>query len=429
MKIRKINSSDRLEILKGDLYAYSRWTNHDLPRSHLTAINPEEVLVAEIDGKIAAALQCFHFQQSVRGVLKPMGGIGGVWTYPEYRNQGCVNALMKAAFLEMRMRGICVSMLTPFKESFYGAMGYAIANSTNEITIPIHSLSNYLKLANQANWSCDRLAATEVKDLVANFLYENLRSQVLQPHNHASNHAQNHGLVITNFNYDQWWHLHRNKLCVVIKRDRQPVALAIYAIDSSGNLPMCDRQIEISSIFWTDSQSRDRLFQFFANHRDQIHSLKMPVPLDVNIHKWLNNAGQLKSTITAPWMVRVIDIVEALNGLSIGLSTNGEPSNFGFTFSLSDPHCIWNEGVFGVSVSEKKEDRGKLTVKRYGIGDFPNLAIDFRATIVGISALVYGTQGINELLAQQWITDIKPEVSEQIETYFPPCLIYNPFKF
>ena len=427
MKIRKINSSDRLEILKGDLYAYSRWTNQDLPRSHLTAINPEEVLVAEIDGKIAAALQCFHFQQSVRGVLKPMGGIGGVWTYPEYRNQGCVSALMKAAFLEMRMRGICVSMLTPFKESFYGAMGYAIANSTNEITVPIQALSSYLKLANQklanqANWSCDRLPATEVKDLLANFLYENLRSQVLQPHSHASNH----GLVITNFNYDQWWHLHRNKLCVVINRIyRQPVALAIYAIDSSGNLPMSDRQIEISSIFWTDMESRDRLFQFFANHRDQIHSLKMPVPLDANIHKWLNNAGQLSATMTAPWMVRVIDIVEALNGLSI----NCESSTFAFTFSLNDPHCIWNEGVFGVSVSDKKENRGNLTVKRYGIGDFPDLAIDFRATVAGISALVYGTQAIDELIYQQWITDIKLEVRQQLEAYFQPCLIYNPFKF
>jgi predicted acetyltransferase len=176
-------------------------------------------------------------------------------------------------------------------------------------------------------------------------------------------------------------------------------------------------------------ESRDRLFQFFANHRDQIHSLKMPVPLDVNIHKWLNNAGQLSSTITSAWMVRVIDIVEALNGLSISLSTNGEPSNFGFTFSLSDPHCIWNEGVFGVSVSDKKEDRGKLTVKRYGIGDFPDLAIDFRATIAGISALVYGTQAIDELIYQEWITDIKPEVSQQLEAYFQPCLIYNPFKF
>lgn len=148
---------------------------------------------------------------------------------------------MKSAFLEMRMRGICVSMLTPFKESFYGALGYAIANSTSEINIPIASLSHYLKLPTQSNLFCDRLPATEVRDILSNFLYENLRSQTLQPHSH--------GMAITNFNYEQWWHLHRQKLCVLVKRDRQLVALAIYAIDSSGNLPMSDRQIEISSIF------------------------------------------------------------------------------------------------------------------------------------------------------------------------------------
>jgi len=409
MKIRKINNNERLEILKGDLYAYSRWTNQDLPRSHLTAINPEEILAAEIDGKIVAALQCFSFQQSVRGSLKPMGGIGGVWTYPEYRNQGCVKALMKSAFLEMRMQGICVSMLTPFKESFYSALGYVIANSTHKVNIPIASLSNYLKLPNQANCYCDRFDATQAKDILANFLYENLRSQTLLPHSH--------GLAITNFSYEQWWHLHRQKLCVVVKRDRQPVAIAIYDIDSSGNLPMSDRKIEISSLFWKDIESRDRLLQFFASHRDQIHSLKMPVPLGTNVHKWLNDAGKLQSSMTEPWMVRVIDIVEVLNGLPIEC----EP----FTFMLSDPHCIWNEGVFGVS----SNNRGQITVKRYGNGDFQDLAIDFRATIEGISALIYGTYAIAELVQKQWITEINPSTSELLEKWFTPCVIYNPFNF
>ena len=414
MKIRKINNNERLEILKGDLYAYSRWTNQDLPRSHLTAINPEEILVAEIDGKIVAALQCFNFQQSVRGSLKPMGGIGGVWTYPEYRNQGCVKALMKSAFLEMRMQGICVSMLTPFKESFYSALGYVIANSTHKVNIPIASLSNYLKsnylkLPNQANLLCDRFDATQAKDILANFLYENLRSQTLLPHSH--------GLAITNFSYEQWWHLHRQKLCVVVKRDRQPVAIAIYDIDSSGNLPMSDRKIEISSLFWTDIESRDRLFQFFASHRDQIHSLKMPLPLGTNVHQWLRDAGKLQSSMTEPWMVRVIDIVEVLNGLPIEC----EP----FTFMLSDPHCIWNEGVFGVS----SNNRGQTSVKRYGNGDFQDLAIDFRATIEGMSALIYGTYAIAEIVQKQWISEINPSTHELLEKWFTPCVIYNPFNF
>lgn len=408
MKIRKINNNERLDILKGDLYAYSRWTNQDLPRSHLSAINPEEVLVAEVDGKIAAALQCFSFQQSIRACIKPMGGIGGVWTYPEYRNQGCVKALMKSAFLEMRMQGICVSMLTPFKESFYRALGYAIANSTNEVNIPIASLSSYLKLPKQAIWQCDRLSATEVKDILLNFLHENLRSQTLMPHSH--------GIAITNFTYEQWWHLHRQKLCVLVKRDRQTVAMAIYAIDSSGNLPMIDRQIEISSIFWTDIESRDRLLHFFASHRDQIHSLKMPVPIGTNVHAWLTNAGKLPSTMTEPWMVRVIDVVEALNGLPMDC----EP----FIFAISDPFCIWNEGVFGVN-----SDRGRLTVKRYGNGDFQDLAIDFRTTIAGISALIYGTSAIEELVQKQLITDLNADTYQLLEKWFTPCVIYNPFKF
>lgn len=45
------------------------------------------------------------------------------------------------------------------------------------------------------------------------------------------------------------------------------------------------------------------------------------------------------------------------------------------------------------------------------------------------SLLNRGTQAIDELIYQQWITDIKPEVRQQLEAYFQPCLIYNPFKF
>ncbi|MBD2178056.1 GNAT family N-acetyltransferase [Pseudanabaena sp. FACHB-1998] len=411
MKIRKIDKNERLEILKGDLYAYSRWTNQDLPRSHLTAINPEDVLAAEIDGKIVAALQCFSFQQSLRGIIKPMGGIGGVWTYPEYRNLGCVKALMKSAFLEMRMRGICVSMLTPFKESFYENLGYAIANSLNEVTIPISALTDYLKLpcvANgAANWSCDRLPATEARDILINFLDNSLRSQTLQPHDH--------GVAITKFAYEQWWHLHRQKLCVVIKRDRQPVSIAIYAIDSSGNLPMSDRQIEISSIFWTDLESRDCLLNFFATHRDQIGKLKMPMPISANLHTWLKDAGKLSSTLSEPWMVRVVDIVEALHDLPIWC----EP----FTFALSDPYCSWNESLFGVS-----SNRGQLRVKRYNL-EVQERAIDFRATIAGISALIYGTYEIEELVHKKWITDLTTDTYELLENSFTPCVIYNPFKF
>jgi len=69
-----------------------------------------------------------------------------------------------------------------------------------------------------------------------------------------------------------------------------------------------------------------------------------------------------------------------------------------------------------------------LTVKRYN-GDVQNIAIDFHATIAGISALLYGTYAIAELVHKQWITNLNPVTYALLENAFTPCVIYNPFKF
>ena len=89
--------------------------------------------------------------------------------------------------------------------------------------------------------------------------------------------------------------------------------------------------------------------------------------------------------------------------------------------------CSRNEGVFSVD-----GDRGSLTVTRHKgnqhKGD-QDLAIDFRATIAGISALIYGTCAIDDLIHKQGITDLNPAIYALLETSFTPCVIYNPFKF
>ncbi len=193
--------------------------------------------------------------------------------------------------------------------------------------------------------------------------------------------------------------------------------MAIYSIDSSSNQPMRDRCIEISSIFWTDLASRDRLLQFFASHRDQIHSLKMPLPLGTNLHNWLGDTDILESKLSAPWMIRIVDVVGALHGLEIAC----EP----FTFAVTDPHCSWNDGIFQISSAQNYP---QITVKRCN-GDLTNVAIDFHTTIAGISALIYGTEAIDQLVHKQWITEISAVTRQKLEKCFMPCLIYNPFKF
>ena len=79
-------------------------------------------------------------QQSVRGVLKGMGGISMVCTFPEARMKGYVRSIMQSAFLEMKETGLSVSMLEPFRETFYVRLGYVPAYEKFRLKAPLDGL-------------------------------------------------------------------------------------------------------------------------------------------------------------------------------------------------------------------------------------------------------------------------------------------------
>ncbi|MEE3716738.1 GNAT family N-acetyltransferase [Tumidithrix elongata RA019] len=418
MEIRKIDLAERDEILRGDRYAYSQWFHQEFKVSQLGTINPDDVFVAAIAGKIAAALQNFRFRQSVRGIVKPMGGIGGVWTYPEYRNQGCVKNLIKAAFIEMKTKGICVSMLQPFKESFYAAFGYVTANANLELKVPIQALRHYLSQNSLSpassepidRWQWERQPASDLKDPILAFISS------LPPQQH-------HGLAIPGLTYEQWCLWYRHKICVSVKHNGETLAIALYSIDSRTAKEGGTRCIDIYAMFWKNLEARDRLMAFFANHRDQIDYVTMSVPANSHFHTLFRDAPHPIEAIVShqPWMVRVIDVSEALRDLPA-------PAIGEVAIAVSDPLCAWNQGVFILRSQE-----GKLSVTRSD-----NSQPDLEATIEGISSLVYGTLPLEELLYKQCLKlpnpesnsiDTSNELSKVLLQWFPVVPIFNPFKF
>ncbi len=81
------------------------------------------------DGKkLAAALWYYPFQMQVAGTYQPMGGISMVATWPEYRDRQLAKQLMVAAQEQMRDESCALSVLLPFKYSFYERMGFAHAS-------------------------------------------------------------------------------------------------------------------------------------------------------------------------------------------------------------------------------------------------------------------------------------------------------------
>ncbi len=69
-------------------------------------------------------------RQNIRGTVLPMAGVAGVATHPLARRRGLVRTLLNQLLEEMRDDGTPVSVLYPFRTSFYARFGY--------VTLPQH---------------------------------------------------------------------------------------------------------------------------------------------------------------------------------------------------------------------------------------------------------------------------------------------------
>jgi predicted acetyltransferase len=402
MEIRKIELDECAELLRGFDYAFYEWTGgRAIAADEANLINPNDVLAVFVNGKLASALLNYKFQQSIRGVVKGMGGIGGVWTYPEYRTQGFARDLLKAAFCEMHELGMATSMLIPFKDSFYANFGYVTSNANLEVKAPISALGHTLHPEIPGNWHVERVNAISVKDEFLVFML------ALAPQLH-------HGITLpVNVTDAQWQDLMAKYLCVKIEQDGQLAAIAIYGINSNFRAALGDRLINIRHMYWKSLDARTKLFGFFASHRDQVRHISMDLPLGANFYQWFQNLTdpcETKVGINA-YMVRVVDVERAIADLPAHLEGK-------VTMAITDPFCNWNNDSFTIF-----NQAGKLTAKR------TQAQPDAITTIQGISALVYGTLSTEEIEYRHWLTISNPQVRTILDSWFPSMPIYSTFRF
>jgi predicted acetyltransferase len=405
MEIRKIESDECTELLRGFEYAFYEWTGGAIAPDEANVINTNDVLAIFVNGKLASALLNYKFQQSIRGVVKGMGGIGGVWTYPEHRAQGFARELVKAALSEMHKLGMATSMLIPFRDSFYANFGYVTSNANLEVKAPIAAIGHTLRAEIAGNWQVERVKAGNVKDEFLAFMLK------LAPQQH-------HGITLPVHMTDaQWQELMEKYLCVKIERDRQLAAIAIYGINSDFRALSGDRLINIRHMYWVDLDARTKLFGFFASHRDQVRHISMDLPLGFNFYQWFQNLTdpcETKVGINA-YMVRVVDVEAAIADLPAHLEGK-------VTIAITDPLCDWNNRTLTIYNQD-----GKLTTKR--IAQPIKAQPDAIATIQGISALVYGTLNIAEIEYRNWLTISNPQVRSTLTNWFPTMPIYSTFRF
>jgi predicted acetyltransferase len=94
-----------------------------------------DVRVGELDGQIVASLVLYPLAAWVRGQTVRFTGIGSVAVSPEHRRRGVAETLMKSALREMRQRGDALSMLYPWRGSYYRKFGYGVVEVVHQLAV------------------------------------------------------------------------------------------------------------------------------------------------------------------------------------------------------------------------------------------------------------------------------------------------------
>jgi predicted acetyltransferase len=398
MELRPLTTKDMTQVIKLHQYAYGFWSDQEVQESDFQHIIPENSFGAFEDGKLQSVLTIMKVQQSIRGILKPMGGLSMVCTLPEARLKGYIRALMDHAFIDMHKSGIAVSMLEPFRDTFYARFGYIQSNDFFRLSVPLNGLRVPSKNEIDDDWTFERVTSLEAKAPYLQFIQD---FALRKYHGYAFN---------PQISEAEWTYRNKNRQFVFVQHRGTTKALARYR--TKGYMHFEESQLIIDEMYWQDLESQVALFYYLGTHRDQIKKLQLRLPYGEHFQHWfVDLLDWIEIKVWNPWMIRLIDVEAALTGLPAPVE--GE-----LIFALKDSHCPWNSRLYHV-ISDGKQLQVETTSKT------PSLTL----TIEGVSALVYGTNTLDVLEFQGWVKELDSSTRNLLDAWFPPLLLYNPYTF
>ncbi|MFX1319081.1 MAG: enhanced intracellular survival protein Eis [Promethearchaeota archaeon] len=398
MEIRKLTKEDMINVIKLHQYSYGFWTDQDVRDEDHNFMIPENSIGLFENDTLVSVATIMRTQQSIRGILKGMGGLSMICTNPENRMKGYVRSIMQSAFLEMKETELSVSMLEPFRESFYTHLGYAPACDKFRLKAPMSGLRVPSDSMIGDEWTVERLPGHEAKELYMTFIKAFALTKF---HGYAYNPS---------IRDEEWRRRNKDHHYVFIKKAGKVEALARYTL--KGYMHFEQGELTIREMYWRSLQAQAVLFNFLGKHRDQIQTIHMILPYGTDFQHWFEHLQDwIEIKVWHPWMVRVIDAKEALKGLPV--STDGE-----LILTLTDSQCGWNNGTYLL-----KSTNDQLDVS------MTKRSAQLETSIQGLSALVYGTHSIEALEYNGWIKGISDSTRKLIHGWFPQLPLYNPYTF
>ena len=390
IKIRKLTEKNREEYRKLMRYAFETSKNNYENITYPSDKTPMNWHYGAFDNDLlVAGVGNIPFEIRLRSQDFKMYGVGGVASKPEYRNRGIIRDLMLIMFREMHENNIPVSVLYPFKFSFYEALGYKLVDENVFYQFKISDI-----ISKETDYHMKEVERIN-EDI--RIVYDN---------------------AILNFDYiakrpeiDYWRrHFKKNYKFICYNRN-QPIGYVILFFPKSflefedfEEYKHPDKTIFIREIFWLDLKAKQTIFNFLWSHRDQRKYLAGDFPTNEIIIDLLKTPRILERKIEDNSMLRIVDVKSVLENLKYPLA------DFSILFNIHDDFCSWNNGFFTLSSKENEV--------HVEFSDSSEKIVDLKIDIGYLAQLLVGYRTVKDLLDFGFVS-INNEKLDLLNKIFP----------
>lgn len=388
MQIRRGKPEDIEDVIELNRYSYAIPSDEDerMERCLKEIDVASEFFIVERNGKNRAHARMIPLEQNVRSTWKKMTGVSMVASAPETRRLGYVREIMLQSLRELKDEGYGVSMLYPFKDSFYASMGYVKMPPWYTLTFNPKNIA-YSKAP--ADYQIERVDAKEGWE------------ECEEIHDHVV--SQTHGAARrSKKRWDEHKIWYRDNLAIAYGPDSNPEGYIAYKIKGYGQFGDGTEvgTMNVHEMLWKSPNALKTLLRFISLHQDQVIEVKMPITsISQSYYHWINdiNVPEVKARFIT--MARIIDVQEALTGIPVD---NHESLAIG----VIDNHFDWNTQTFDV-----KSREGKLLVEPEG-----ETEPDIRMSIGSLTALLYGSLSCTDLFELGMLKEKAPDF---LDDWFP----------
>lgn len=322
-KVIKMDKDDTEEMFQLAAYAFNAETN-EKRKARFRMIVEHSRNYGYISGDhLTSQVISTPFTVAFHGVSYQMAGIGCVSSYPEYRGQGGISAIMKQLLAELAENKVELAYLAPFSYPFYRKYGFEQL---------FEQISYTIKAADWPNIKASKGSMKRVS-------YEDAKKICQQIYAVLPDNQR--GAVIR----ESWWFDYsvgldeKNLFALYEDEQGRPQGYLIYQSSAE--------RFVIKEWGYLDNQAFQSIIRFIGSHNGSSKEFYFETGFGGENLSYLMSSPLAEMNVTPFMMGRIVSLESFLSKYPF---TTGHKEDY--YFKVEDDYGSWNKGIWSLSIDE-----------------------------------------------------------------------------